>query len=458
MSKRVTILGSGESGMGAARLASKMQYETFLSDAGKIIKKSQTLLKSLGVDFEEGSHDMVRILDSDIIVKSPGIPDTAKVVVEAMAKGIPVISEIEFAYNHLDASSKVIAITGTNGKTTTTLLTYHLLKKAGLNVALGGNVGVSFAGLVAKGGFEYYVIEVSSFQLDGIVKFKPEVAVLLNITPDHLDRYEHDMQKYISSKFRITENLTKEECFIYCADSKPITEELTKRNIEACLFAISATKNDKWQAYLDDEHLIFNYEYKEDKANHRIPVSEISLIGKHNMINTMASVMCALWMEVSIKEILKGLKSFKNAPHRLEPILEVDGVVFINDSKATNVDSVYYALDGIKQKVIWIAGGVDKGNDYSLLEDLVKKKVKALISLGTDNTPLNNYFKDVIPVFETDKIKKAVKMAFEQAEPGDVVLLSPACASFDLFKNYMDRGDQFKKAVKSLVKPKKVKS
>ncbi len=457
MSKRVTILGSGESGLGAARLASKMRYEVFLSDAGKITQKAQETLRSLHVDFEEGAHDSERIMASDLIVKSPGIPDTVQVVVEALAEGIPVISEVEFAYTHLDGNSKVIAITGTNGKTTTTLLTYHLLKKAGFNAALGGNVGVSFAGLVAKGGYDYYVVEVSSFQLDGIDKFKPDVAVLLNITPDHLDRYENSMEKYISSKFRITENLTKEECFIYCADSKPVTEELTRRNIEACLFAISATKNDRWQAYLDDEHLIFNYEYKEASANHRIPVADISLIGKHNMINTMAAVLCALWMDVSIKEILKGLKSFKNAPHRLEPVLEIDGVRFINDSKATNVDSVYYALDGMNHKVIWIAGGIDKGNDYSLIEDLVREKVKSLISLGINNKRLDAFFQDMVPLSRVDDIKDAVKMAFKLASPGDVVLLSPACASFDLFKNYEDRGDRFKKAVKSLVKPKKVK-
>jgi len=458
MSKRVTILGSGESGLGAAKLAAKMRYDVFLSDSGKVQRKARTQLNDLRVDFEEGGHDLERILASDVIVKSPGIPDMVKVVAEAVAAGIPVISEVEFAYQHVGDDAKVIAITGTNGKTTTTLLTHHLLKKAGYKAALGGNVGVSFAGLVAKGGYDYYVVEVSSFQLDGIVKFKPDVAVLLNITPDHLDRYENSMEKYISSKFRITENLTREECFIYCADSQPITEELTRRNIEACLFAISATKNDKWQAYLDDEHLIFNYNVREAETKHSIPVSEISLIGKHNMINTMASVLCALCMEVSIKEILKGLKSFKNAPHRLEKVLEIDGVTFINDSKATNIDAVYYALDGISQQVIWIAGGIDKGNDYSILEPLVKKKVKTLVSLGTDNKPLRKYFKDKVDLFETDEIKNAVQMAYEIAKPGDVVLLSPACASFDLFKNYEDRGDQFKKAVKSLVKTKKVKS
>ncbi len=458
MSKRVTILGSGESGLGAAKLAAKMRYDVFLSDSGKINRKAKTQLKALRVDYEEGGHDFERVLASDVIIKSPGIPDTVKVIKEAVAAGIPVISEIEFAYEHVDKEAKVIAITGTNGKTTTTLLTHHLLKKAGLKVALGGNVGVSFAGLVAKGGYDYYVVEVSSFQLDGIVKFKPDVAVLLNITPDHLDRYENSMQKYIASKFRITENLTKEECFIYCTDSQPITEELARRNIEACLFAISATKNDKWHAYLDDEHLIFNYDYKEAHSHHKIPVSEISLIGKHNMINTMASVLCALWMEISIKEILKGLKSFKNAPHRLEKVLEIEGVTFINDSKATNVDSVFYALEGMRQPVVWIAGGIDKGNDYSVLEPFVKEKVKTLISLGVDNKPLRKYFKGKVDFLETDEIKKAVKMAFEVAEPGDVVLLSPACASFDLFKNYEDRGDKFKKAVQSLVKPKKVKS
>ncbi len=458
MSKRITILGAGESGLGAAKLAAKLQYEIFVSDYGKISRDAQQNLKSLDVEFEEEGHDSQKILAADIIVKSPGIPDTAKIVVEAIAKGIPVISEVEFAYNNLSENEKVIAITGTNGKTTTTLLTYHLLKEAGLNVAMGGNVGISFAGLVAEGGYDYYVVEVSSFQLDGTVEFKPKVAVLLNITPDHLDRYEHSMEKYISSKFRITENLTKEECFIYCADNEPISEELARRNIEACLFAISATRNNKWHAYLDDEHLIFNYDFNADKKHHKIPVSEISLIGKHNMVNTMAAVLCALYVEVSIKEILSGLKSFKNAPHRLEPVAEIDGIKFINDSKATNIDAVFYALDGMRERVIWIAGGIDKGNDYGLLDDLVSEKVKLLVSLGLNNKPLRKHFEGKVELLQTDNIIEAVQMAFEHAKPGDVVLLSPACASFDLFKNYEDRGDQFKEAVKSLSKRKKVKS
>ena len=458
MSKRITILGAGESGLGAALLGKERGYDVFLSDGNKLSAEATAFMETHSIKYEDGGHSFDRILDTAFIVKSPGIPDTAPVIGAAHEKNIPVISEIEFAYQHMDPEAKLVAITGTNGKTTTTLLTYHLLKEAGLNVAMGGNVGVSFAKLVAEGGYDYYVVEVSSFQLDGIDTFKPDVAVLLNITPDHLDRYENDMQQYISSKFRIIENLSKEECFIYCADNKPITEELKKSKIEACLFAISATQNNKWQAYLDDEHLIFNYDLKKEGKNYRIPVSEISLIGKHNMINTMASVLCSLWMEVSVKEILSGLKSFRNAPHRLELVKEIDGVRFINDSKATNVDSVYYALEGIHNKIIWIAGGTDKGNDYSQLEPMVRKKVKTLISLGVDNTPLNQFFEGIVEVITTNKMEQAVKKAFEAAKPGDVVLLSPACASFDLFKNYEDRGDQFKKVVESLTKKKKIKA
>ncbi len=345
MSKSIAILGAGESGIGAAILGLKHGYRVFLSDAGAISADRKLVLQSYGIAFEEGGHSEDIILASDEVIKSPGIPDKVPMIQALVAKGIPVISEIEFAYRYIAQTAKVIAITGTNGKTTTTLLTYHILKSAGLKVALGGNVGVSLAKLVAEGDYDYFVVEVSSFQLDGIVKFKPNVAVLLNITPDHLDRYDYDFQKYVASKFRITENLSHEESFIYCADSEPVTEEVAKRKIEACLFAISATKSPKWEAYMDDEHLIFNYRFKEKDKKHTIPVSEISLIGKHNMINSMSAVLSALTMEVSIEQILKGLKTFVNAPHRLEFCGEIDGVRFINDSKATNVDAVYYALE-----------------------------------------------------------------------------------------------------------------
>lgn len=451
-------MGAGESGIGAVILGQKQGYDVFLSDAGSIAAERKTLLQSYGVDFEEGGHNHERVLSCDEIVKSPGIPETVPLIKEAMAKGIPVISEIEFAYRYIPDQAKVIAITGTNGKTTTTLLTHHLLKTAGLNVALGGNVGVSLAKLVAEGDYDYYVVEVSSFQLDGIVKFKPDVAVLLNITPDHLDRYEYDFQKYVNSKFRITENLSHDESFIYCADSKPVTEEMAKRKVEACLFAVSATKDPKWEAYMDEEeeHLIFNYQYKDQGKKHKIPVSEISLIGKHNMINSMSAVLAALNMDVSIKEILTGLKTFINAPHRLELCGEVDGVKYINDSKATNVDAVYYALDGVKQKIIWIAGGIDKGNEYDQIENLVSNKVKGLVCLGVNNSKLREFFGDKVKKFaETQEVKEAIKLAQEMAKPGYVVLLSPACASFDLYRNYEDRGDQFRAAVKELMATKK---
>lgn len=456
MNERIVILGGGESGVGAAMLALQKGYEVFLSDGGNLASERRRVLKSQKIDFEEGGHTEELILNASLVVKSPGIPDSAPLIKKLVAKGIPVISEIEFAYRFID-KAKVIAITGTNGKTTTSLLTHHLLKTAGYKVTLGGNVGKSLAGLVAKGGYHYYVVEVSSFQLDGIVNFRPDVAVLLNITPDHLDRYEYNFNKYITSKFRIVENLTNEQAFIYCADSEPVTEEISRRKIEASMFAMSASNNSKLNAYLKDEHLIFNFEYKEDRKEYQIPVSEVSLIGKHNMVNSMAAVLSALNMDVPIEKVLKGLKTFKNAPHRLEFVKEIDGAAYINDSKATNVDSVYYALDGLKGDIIWIAGGIDKGNDYTQIEKLVKKKVKALICMGKDNRGLTDFFGPKLDMIaEVDSAKKAVEQAHEWAEKGDVVLLSPACASFDLFNNYEDRGDKFKSAVNKLSKKLKV--
>lgn len=457
MNERIVILGGGESGVGAAILAQQKGYEVFLSDGASLASERRRVLKTQKIDFEEGGHSEELIMNASLVVKSPGIPDSAPLIQKIVAKEIPVISEIEFAYRFID-KAKVIAITGTNGKTTTSLLTYHLLKTAGYKVALGGNVGKSLAGLVAEGGFHYYVVEVSSFQLDGIVNFRPDVAVLLNITPDHLDRYEYNFDKYVTSKFRIVENLTNEQAFLYCADSQPVSEEVSKRKIEASMFAMTTSNNDKLSAYLKDEHLIFNYQYKKDEKNYKIPLSEISLIGKHNMVNSMAAVLSALCMEVPIEKVLKGLKNFKNAPHRLEFIQEIDGAAYINDSKATNVDSVYYALDGVKGNIIWIAGGIDKGNDYSQLDELVKEKVKALICMGKDNHALTSYYGSKIELIaEVDSAKKAVEKAHEWAKEGDVVLLSPACASFDLFSNYEDRGDKFKRAVSKLSKNLKMK-
>ncbi len=448
MDSLIVILGGGESGVGAAVLAMQKGYEVFLSDAGSISADRRRILKINNIAFEESGHSEHLILRADLVVKSPGIPDQSPLIQKLINKEIPVISEIEFAYQFIE-KAKVIAITGTNGKTTTSLLTYHLLKTAGYKVALGGNIGKSLASLVAEGGYHYYVVEVSSFQLDGIVNFHPDIAVLLNITPDHLNRYENSFDKYIKSKFRITENLTQEEAFIYCADSSEVSEELSKRRVEASMFAISASANDKLNAYLQDDYLIFNFEYKDKDIHQKIPLSEVSLIGKHNMVNSMAAILSALCFDVPIEKVLKGLKTFQNAPHRLEFVDEVNGIGFINDSKATNVDSVYYALDGVKKDIIWIAGGIDKGNDYVQIEDLVKEKVKGLVCLGKDNAALISFFADKVDfIAEVNSSKKAVKQAFEWASEGDTVLLSPACASFDLFSNYEDRGEKFSKAVK----------
>ncbi len=456
MSKLIVILGGGESGVGAAILALKEGYEVFVSDGGAISDERKKLLEAQKIPFEENLHTWGKIKKAELVVKSPGIPDTAGIVAKLRKKNFEVISEIEFAYRFM-GDAKIIAITGTNGKTTTSLLTHHLLKTAGYNVALGGNVGTSLAGLVAEGTHDYYVVEVSSFQLDGIVEFKPDIAILLNITPDHLDRYDNKFENYVSSKFRIIENLTQEEAFIYCADSKPITEELNRRKAESCVFAMSVSKHEKLGAYLEEDHLIFNYEFRDNDQHHKIPVSEISLIGKHNMVNSMAAVLSSIHLNVPTDKILKGLKTFKNAPHRLEYVEEIDGVAYINDSKATNVDSVYYALDGIKQGIIWIAGGIDKGNDYHQVEELVEEKVKGLICMGKDNHGLVDFFTEKTErIVEVDNVKKALEVAHEWAEPGDVVLLSPACSSFDLFDNYEDRGDKFKRAVKNLGKEIKV--
>lgn len=444
----VVILGSGESGMGAAHLAATLKQRAFLSDQGKITTERKAELKGLGVLYEEGGHS-VTVFEAPIWVKSPGISDEAEIIQLALAEGIEIISEIEYAYRYMPKEAKIIAITGTNGKTTTTLLTYHLLKSAGLDVALAGNVGYSLAKRVAERPYDYYVVEVSSFQLDNMVHFKPTVAILLNITPDHLDRYQYKFENYVASKFRITENLSKEETFIYCADSLPVADTLAKRKIEACLFAVSATTKVSQGAYLDEEHLIFNFNIKDQGKHEKVPLADIKLIGKHNMINTMTAVLASLTFEVPLERIVKGLRSFENAPHRLELVGEIDGVRYINDSKATNVDAVYFALEGINEPIIWIVGGVDKGNDYSAIEALVSKKVRGVICLGVDNQKLRQQYQDKVELFaESQKLEEVIQIAHDWSQEGDVVLLSPACASFDLFKNYEDRGDQFRAAVK----------
>jgi UDP-N-acetylmuramoylalanine--D-glutamate ligase len=435
--KNIVILGAGESGVGAALLAQHKGLNVFVSDGGVLKERYRKDLSAAGIEFEEGKHTVKQILEADLIIKSPGIADKVDIVKKAREKGIEIIDEIEFASRYTKA--KTIAITGTNGKTTTTLLTYHLLKEAGYNVGLAGNVGHSFARQVIKDNFDIYVLEVSSFQIDGMNTFKP----------DHLDRYDYSFQKYVNSKFRIIEQMTHEECFIYFADKGPIEEELARRNVEASLFAISLVENVKNGAFLDEDHLVFNIESK--KKSQKVPVNQVSLIGKHNMVNSMAAVLTTLTMEAPMEKVVKALKTFKNAPHRLEKVATIDDVLFINDSKATNVDSVYFALEGIEAPIVWIAGGLDKGNDYDRIEALVKDKVKALICLGKDNTKLTDYFTGkVATIRQTRSVNDAARWGADLSAPGDVVLLSPACASFDLFRNYEDRGEQFKDAVVQL--------
>ncbi len=448
MSKSVVILGGGESGTGAAILAKAKGYDVFVSDSGLLKEKYKTDLITHAISFEEGFHSEERILSADLIIKSPGIPDKVELIKKIRAKGIAVIDEIEFAFRF--ASSKIIAITGTNGKTTTTLLTYHLLKWAGLNVALAGNVGESFARKVATDNYDWFVLEVSSFQLDGIKSFRPNIGILLNITPDHLDRYEYKMENYVNSKFQLVKNMAKGDSFIFYREDKVITEEISKRRLAIHLIPISldtgAVGVPPSEARGSRDGLMF---FESNAV--QIAQSETTLKGPHNLINTMAAVSAARIAGVSIESIKAALKTFKNAPHRLESVGVINGVEFVNDSKATNVDSVVYALGSYTQPLVWIAGGIDKGNDYSIIKDEVKKKVRTLICLGKDNQKLKDFFGGLVKeIKETQTVKELVRLAMESAQQGDVVLLSPACASFDLFKNYEDRGNQFREAVNEL--------
>jgi UDP-N-acetylmuramoylalanine--D-glutamate ligase len=448
MRERVVILGAGESGTGAALLAKAKGMDVFVSDQGPIKDKYKTELSSNGIAFEENQHTEAKILNATLIIKSPGIPEKAPIIKAVKSAHIAIIDEIEFAYRYI-GQAKVAAITGTNGKTTTTLLTYHLMKSAGLNVALGGNVGFSMARQVAENSFDWFVLELSSFQLDGTDTFKPDIAILLNITPDHLDRYEYNMQNYVNSKFLIVENMEPQQNFIYYAEDPVISNELKTRAIVPQKISVSLKNDSNGPVKFDGNKMSFNII---DKA-FKISQEETTLKGPHNLINTMSAVSASLLAGVSVEKIKEGLKTFKNAPHRLEPVGVIKGVEFINDSKATNVDSVVYALGSYNQPLVWIAGGVDKGNDYNLIKDEVKKKVKILICLGKDNEKLKKAFGGVVPqVMETQSVKELVRMALDAAKKGDVVLLSPACASFDLFKNYEDRGNQFREAVSQLKK------
>ncbi len=445
MSKTLSILGAGESGFGAAVLGKKLGYKVFVSDFGKIKEKYKNLLNLHEIEWEEGKHSEDVILNSDLVVKSPGIPDKVPIIKALIAKGIGVISEIEFAGIHSKATK--ICITGSNGKTTTTLLTYHILKKAGLNVGLAGNIGQSYALQVAEKDFEYYVIEISSFQLDGMFEFKADIAILLNITPDHLDRYDYEFQNYIDSKFRILQNMTEKDHFIYFEEDEVIRKELAQREIFPQKYPFGFTGPYSQGAWIKDEllNIIIN------NKPFIMSVFDFNLEGKHNAQNSMAAGIAARVLEIRKETIRESLTDFQGVEHRLEPVIKVHGIEFINDSKATNVNSTWYALETMKNEVVWIAGGVDKGNDYSMLFPLIREKVKAIVCLGADNSKLHKAFDDMVDtVVDADNMDDAVKTAYYLSKKGYQVLLSPACASFDLFDNYEDRGQQYKLAVRNL--------
>lgn len=448
MNNLIVILGSGESGIGSAILAQAKGFDVFVSDKGLIKEKYKNQLIENNIAFEEGNHSEEKILLAKEIIKSPGIPDKVELVKKAKEKNIPVISEIEFAARYTQA--KKICITGSNGKTTTTLLTYHILKKAGYNVGLGGNVGKSFAYQVAKENFDYYVLELSSFQLDGMFEFKADIAILLNITPDHLDRYDYQFENYVASKFRITQNQTAEDSFIYCADDKVIESFMANHHYDAQLIPFSIKKNiDGNGAYLTNNEITLNY------INNPKPlimtIEQLALAGKHNVYNSMAASMAASIVNIRKDIIRESLEDFENAEHRLEFVSTVNGIEFINDSKATNINSTWYALESMQKPTVLILGGQDKGNNYDELMELVNEKVKAIICLGADNKKIIKAFsKSVETIVEASSAGEAVAMSYKIATKGDVVLLSPACASFDLFKSYEDRGAQFKAAVRGL--------
>ena len=438
-------MGAGESGTGTAVLAKAKGWNVFVSDLGQIQDVYQHELNENGIQWEEGKHTEALILDADEIVKSPGIPDKAPMVVAARGKGIPIISEIEFAGRYTQA--KMICISGTNGKTTTTLLTYHILKNAGLNVGLAGNIGKSFARQVALENHDIYVLEVSSFQLDGNFNFRAHISVLTNITPDHLDRYDYDISKYAGSKFRLTLNQQAEDYFIYCADDSISQEYMHLKTGNATLLPFSVKNSCAPGAYVTNNTLHIQH----NKQNITINMEEISLRGIHNTYNSMAAAVVASLLDVRKESIRESLCNFQNAEHRLEFINRVNGVEYINDSKATNVNSAWYALESMEKPVVWIAGGVDKGNNYKELKALVKEKVRYIICLGLDNIKIHQAFQDDVDmIINTMSAKEAVHVASRLAQKGDCVLLSPACASFDLFDNYEDRGRQFKEAVKNL--------
>lgn len=444
--KRIVVLGAGESGVGAAMLAQKHGFDVFVSDFGAIASQYKERLEELNIAFEEKQHTAEEILNADEVIKSPGIPEKAPIIVALKKKQIPVISEIEFAKRYTDA--KTICITGSNGKTTTSMLTYHILKKAGLNVGLAGNIGNSFAALVATANFDWYVLEISSFMLDDMYDFRADIAVLLNITPDHLDRYDYKLGNYAASKMRIAQNQGSNDTFIYCADDEETIKAMKHIRFNSKMYPFSIRKQIEEGAYLESNNMHININHKDPLT---MSIIELALQGKHNIYNSMASGIVAKVLEIRNATIRESMGDFRNIEHRLEHVAKISGVEYINDSKATNVNSTWYALESVNTDVILIMGGVDKGNDYEMLKDLVRQKVRAIVCLGKDNKRIHEAFEDDVEVIvNTFSANEAVKMAYHLAKKGNTVLLSPACASFDLFKNYEDRGNQFKMAVKEL--------
>ncbi len=444
---KIVVLGGAESGVGAAVLAKVKGFDVFLSDNGQIKDEYAKTLREWDIPFEQGGHTRERLLDADEVIKSPGIPSTAPLVREFAAKGTHIVSEIEFASRY--DSAKKICITGSNGKTTTTSLIHYLLKEAGLNVGLGGNIGKSYALQVATEKHDYYVLEISSFQLDDTYEFRPDIAIITNITPDHLDRYDHNMENYVRAKFKITRNLRPEDCFIFDSDDAITVEHLSKIVLHCKMLPFSQEKKVEQGAYLDGSRIVVRYEQSESE----IYLRELALGGRHNIYNSMAAAIAAKVTGIEDSTIREALGSFAPIEHRLEPVLSVRDVLYINDSKATNVDSAWYALECQTRPVVWIVGGTDKGNDYSTLNDLVREKVKAIVCLGVDNRKIHEAFAPIIGeemIADTDSAEEAVKVSSMIAKPGDVVLLSPCCASFDLFQNYEDRGRKFKMAVRKL--------
>lgn len=442
---RIVVLGGGESGVGSAVLAKVKGFDVFLSDMGKLSEKYSAMLKEWDIPFEQGQHTEDLILNADEVIKSPGIPETAPMVQKVLDKGIGVISEIEFAGRY--DSAKKVCITGSNGKTTTTSLIYHLLQQAGLNVGLGGNIGKSYAYQVATEQHDIYVLELSSFQLDNVYDFKADIAIITNITPDHLDRYGYNMENYVKSKFRITRNMSSEDCFIFCSDDEITINHLNKIVVQAQKLPFTQKNEVEQGAFVKEDRMVVRY--KEQECD--MYLQELALGGKHNVYNSMAAALAAKAMDIDNQVIRDGLATFQAVEHRLENVLSIREVLYINDSKATNVDAAWYALECQTRPVIWIVGGTDKGNDYSTLVDLAREKVKAIICMGLDNAKIHAAFEGVVPqMHDVTSAQAAVKLADSLAVAGDVVLLSPCCASFDLFKNYEDRGRQFKEAVRNL--------